>query len=123
MSDDPANQVDATPQTKMEAALSTIADAIKEMATLKVQTIISDTYDPTAEDPGPITGDMKAARTVINLVDGDITTSVPADFFDAENESFRTFHLEREKQAEAIIETNMEAMARTAKTLFETLKK
>jgi len=94
---------------KLEASL-------ENLITLEIVTSVG-TVSPTKrnkegkrEDPVPDLN-AKLMRTRINLLEGDITTELDAEFVTGEYKELRTFHAAREQQAADIINRNIQAVA------------
>lgn len=94
--------------------LGKIAEKLDRLVTLEIATVVGrpvpnehgDGYRP------PIEADADAMLTRIDLVQGDVTTVIPAEFLADNRKELRDFHAEREQRGHAIIQNNLDALAR-----------
>lgn len=78
-----------------------ITDAIEQLLTLDVKTVIND-----AEHGN------RSLLTEINLITGDIETRMHVDFVTGELEEVRAFHAEQVKKGQGIISDHIKTLAR-----------
>ncbi len=99
------------PKTAFQSALNKITTAIENIIELKVRTIV-----------GPVGAPVMEVETKVDLVQGDIVCNIPSEFFLPENDDLRAYHSEKEKQAQAIIDQNLDHLVSAAKALADALK-
>lgn len=92
-------------------AFKKITESIENIVTLNVETIV------VAEGADDVT-----VLTKIDLLQGDISTNLPADYFSEDNALLREFHTDKEKQAQAIIDKNLDQLVAAAKSLAEAIR-
>lgn len=83
----------------------TIVNLFSQVVNLEVKTVITD-----KDDQGG-----KVISTKINLLDGDITNTIPEGFIDSDKTV--DFHLQQVTKAEQIIKTNLDTLKSLANTL------
>lgn len=87
--------------------LDRLLDGIENIATLDIKTVVT-------RDDGAHT-----IATSIDLVQGDITTTIDDLFFDDRYVSLREFHAGREEQGHTIVKDNIEALGKLIAFLRE----
>ncbi len=86
-----------------------LESALGELVTLKITTRVGVDGDPA----------QKVLRTVIDLVQGDITMQVDPWFLDPAQKTVLDLHAARERQGADIVRANVAALARLVKLLPE----
>jgi len=103
-----------------QSPLETVKKIFVELVTLNIITAVGD-VDVTAKEltikPG-----AKVLWTAIDMLQGDIKTSIHPDFAGETGKELREFHASREQEGHAIIRNNIEALEKLAK-LIESLRK
>ena len=98
---------------------TSVMDAIRkhaqDLTSLKITTAVGNISYVDKGDEGfvvaiPAGAETRCMRSKIDLLDGDIETLIDEKFSSDENKHLMDFHLEREKQGQAIIKGNIEAL-------------
>ena len=89
-----------------------INKAFDKLVSLEIRTVVGlTTFDATTKqftlDPQ---GKPKQMRTVINLLEGNITTEIDPEFVTGAYQSLRDYHSAREREGSAIVKANIEAL-------------
>jgi hypothetical protein len=93
----------------LKAPLSqTLLDAVRSAVQLQIVTRVGD-------------GDQNAIATSINLVQGDITNTVPDKFWAPDQQIVRDFHQAQVEQAKAIVERNLRMIAEVGKQVADAI--
>ncbi len=110
----------------LEGLLDNIKNALDKLVTLEIITAVGPVTLKTREgspagsfpDVIECSQKMEIMLTRIDLLQGDIKTVFDPAFFTENYKGLRDFHMEREKQGQAIIKNNVEAL----KELFNWVK-
>lgn len=98
------------PTPDYNKVISKLLDAVENLCKLQ---IVTEVGRPIATiGPAPAGEKIRSLtiETTISLVDADIKSVIPADFFSAENEALRTFHQSQVELARQIMANNIKAM-------------
>jgi hypothetical protein len=98
----------------MKEFLDKLEAALKELVTLEVTTVVGNIPYPISNAPVP---GARVIHSRIDLLQGDILVEMAPDFVNGDLKDVRVDHLEREKQAAAIIKANVELVERLFKFL------
>jgi len=92
--------------------------SLKELTILRVNTLvgtIEENAEKTGYDLAP--SNLSGMVSEIHLVSGDINTFMSEDFTTPEKTAIREFHQNKEAQAKAIVEANLELVGKIVKTI------
>ncbi len=97
----------------MSLSLKDIKNALENLVTLDIRTVVGDfSYDQHGKLlPGP---GAKQIVSRINLLDGDITTAFSEDFLVSPLDLVRGYHNVRERQGMDIVQGNIKALQQLA---------
>lgn len=102
-------------QNDLKELLATIQAALNEAINLKITTVVGQVKDDlTVTNP-------KTMFTQIDLVQADITSKIDEAFVSGELQELRTYHQERERQANEIIDRNIQTLKSLAEYIQELL--
>ena len=93
--------------------IKTISDKLEELTTLEIITaVVAASSGSKGLEKAEILQDSSDVMcSIINLIEGDITTRIPESFIgDGKYQELRAFHLEREAQGHQIIQDNIKAL-------------
>lgn len=104
-------------KTKLEGLKTKIINALEELVTLKITTIVGQvTIKPDGcIDNLDFSKEHNIIMTKINLLDGDVMTVIDKAFVTGEYQTLKEFHSSREKEAQNIVKQNIEAIERLLK--------
>lgn len=93
----------------MGISLEDIKNAMENLVTLDIRTIVGDVN---IDDKGKLRPAAGAKQMVsrMNLLQGDITTAFPEDFLQPPLDNVRNFHALRERQGMDIVQGNIKAL-------------
>ena len=115
--------------TDAQSVYARFLAALDQLVTLKIVTIVGgpELIDRNGQPVGTVTVNDKAPNiritpeiavaTCIDLVQGDVRTFVPPDFFEPARAELRTFHTEQVRIGREIVEKNVGALASAAESL------
>ena len=91
-----------------------IATAVDKLVTLKVTTVIGNVkLDPNGKIPAELAydGTVKVLVSHINLLEGDITTVLPAEVLTDESyKALQTFHTAQIQEGQNLVKANLEML-------------
>lgn len=99
-------------RSKLTSLIKELKDALVDLKTLEIITVVGK-VKAGDEDRKPeldFTADPKVAMTIVDLVDGDISTYFDEEFVTGRFTALRDYHAEKEKQGHEIIQGNLEAI-------------
>lgn len=88
-----------------------ILNAVNNLVKLRISTIVE------------VAGSQKKIETEIDLLQGDINTTMSDDFITGDYVVLREFHQKREEQGQRIIQDNVEALTKLLKLFSEARSK
>ena len=98
--------------TKGQALIDKIINALDKLTTLEIVTVVGRVQKD--ENTGVLevdwAADPKVMLSKINLLMGDITTSIDPEFVTGNYTDLREFHAKREEQGHRIIQDNIQAI-------------
>ncbi len=94
----------------IEEVVNQATEALKKVVTLRITTIVTSKTTLKEDGDVEIADNSRVMQSQINLVDGDIETTIHEDFLESPLEDVREFHQEREKQGQEIIQRNIKAI-------------
>jgi hypothetical protein len=100
-------------ESKPKNPLDTLKQIFDNLVTLNIVTAVGDVDITTGKDGGQklaIKPGTKVLWTAIDMLEGDIKTSIHPDFAGDAGKELRAFHASREQQGQAIIKNNIEAL-------------
>ena len=100
-------------ESKPKTALDTLKQVFDNLVTLNIVTAVGDVEigDGKGGDQRlTIKPGAKVLWTAIDMLEGDIKTSIHPDFAGESGKELRAFHASREQQGQAIIKNNIEAL-------------
>jgi hypothetical protein len=118
--------------TKADALIRRIEDALQNLVTLRVVTAVTPlravaftadgtpTTDPSMMKQWNLLPTGEAANgmvTEINLIEGDIRNAMSPDFGGEDRKSLREFHLQQVSQSRTIVHDNIQAVLDLARSL------
>lgn len=98
------------PTPDYNKVISKLLDAVENLCKLEIVTEVGRPIAAVGAAPVGEESPLLTIRTTISLVEADIKSVIPADFFSAENEPLRTFHQSQVEVARQIMANNIKAM-------------
>lgn len=87
-----------------------LLDAVENLCKLEIITEVGQPIATAAATSGGEVSPPLTIRTTISLIEADIKSAIPADFFSAENEPLRTFHQSQVELARQIMSNNIKGI-------------